>query len=647
MIGLYRVLAACLLAFGLGISSGSVFSQSTLPGDLTKVLDEIKQKASLKLAPTTEQSAIAAANQEFKRLSSVSVAASIDERAATILIAQQLKADAKFSNPRFTFAKQAVDGTIRYSGTVSLPVAGPVDLTADLHARVATAVKVDTTKERAEFQIGFAVTALEVTHLAVAKGGKPLPAPLTGLAELVIAQVLVPAQTLINHIELRVPTIVNTKIELEAAQTKGVTTAFTPKSLPLTLKVAGFSHLVDSGRIILVFQEGGTLGAPVKDPETSFDTFRSEFLKKFPADAAYWIRQGQLSAYVEAAFLNSLSSRLLAAGPICMNAKASDLPAPFNTKVKLPPLEALDCTPTKDCTSTKECEQKRECGQNADCRACLLRSPFGNCIQSGNDPICEARKVAAKGSCEVEKSRRKAQCEADKVANKGACEAAKSAAKGVCEGFKEAYKRIRALGTDYANVESKDLLINGDGQACIRNITFEPESFSLQGKFDVAINSRASGHIKFTPLNVGGHLTCFAPVEKNLVLSASVPRQTLDITTSAKLYNDGTRVVLDVKIANPLHVRFPAGLLASKLATDPAFTIVCPVPGIAATVRTITPDAWWPKEARGDIERDLPDFVFALDLLRAPLSAGNLQVTGKMASSKVGVGGVFYFAKGL
>ncbi|MER8672550.1 DUF4157 domain-containing protein [Mesorhizobium sp. M0037] len=43
----------------------------------------------------------------------------------------------------------------------------------------------------------------------------------------------------------------------------------------------------------------------------------------------------------------------------------------------------------------------RECRQRASCRACILRAPLtGHCIQHGNDPFCEARKVLRKADCE-------------------------------------------------------------------------------------------------------------------------------------------------------------------------------------------------------------------------------------------------------
>jgi Domain of unknown function (DUF4157) len=59
----------------------------------------------------------------------------------------------------------------------------------------------------------------------------------------------------------------------------------------------------------------------------------------------------------------------------------------------------------------------RECRQRQECRACILRAPFtGHCIQHGNDPICEARKVARKADCERLKATEIAQAIPLKVA---------------------------------------------------------------------------------------------------------------------------------------------------------------------------------------------------------------------------------------
>lgn len=67
----------------------------------------------------------------------------------------------------------------------------------------------------------------------------------------------------------------------------------------------------------------------------------------------------------------------------------------------------------------------RECRQTEGCRACLLRAPRvcifgscsgGQCVQRGNDPVCEARKVVKRNNCELLKSTEIAQAVPLKVA---------------------------------------------------------------------------------------------------------------------------------------------------------------------------------------------------------------------------------------
>lgn len=93
--------------------------------------------------------------------------------------------------------------------------------------------------------------------------------------------------------------------------------------------------------------------------------------------------------------------------------------------------QTMDCTPTRDCTSTEECRQTREC------RACMVKNIFtGGCSVWGNDPICEAQKVTAKGDCEARKSARKFDCERIKTSEKLTCEVDKEAKRMDCERLK-------------------------------------------------------------------------------------------------------------------------------------------------------------------------------------------------------------------
>lgn len=635
---MFRSMMVALFAF-LSIEAAHSQAAPSTIDQIKAVVAEIKSKASLKLSPTTDQSAIEAAGEELRKLKNITVAASIDESGANLAIAQQLKKDGKLRNPRFKFAKQAVDGTIQYVGPVTLPVVGALDVEADLHARMATSVEIDTSQQSTSFKIGFSVTALEVQNLKVSRDGKPVSWPLPGLAEAVINGVLIPAQDLLNHIELRLPTTLAAEVEPKPSQRAGLTTSFDPKVIRLKLTITGVSHIIDSGRIIAVLQERGTTNNIAGQPKpVAFDVFRAEFQNKLASGGVAWMNQGQLSAYVDRELISSLTSRVMSSGPICMSARAKDVPVPFSTKVKLPATETIDCTPTRDCTPKGECRQNMECAQNEECRRC--RKALGAKV-CWNDPGCELGKKQRKASCELAKKTAHDACELDKSKNKAACEATKLTEKGACEAFKGSYDAIRRAGADYANVDSKNLVINGDARICINELTFDQAALSFKGKLQVAANAKASGDVKFTPLNIAGHATCFTPVEKPVNIETSVPPQDVEIEATANMVDDAAQLSLVAKIANPVRVRFPVGSVARKLAADDDFTIRCPVPGIATKVRAITPESWWPKEARGDIERELPDFRFELDFVKKPLVVNGLQISGNLRKTKAGVGGVF------
>jgi hypothetical protein len=474
-------------------------------------------------------------------------------------------------------------------------------------------------------------------------------------ANAVINDLLVPAQALLNHVQLDLPTPMAARIDLKASRQPGLTITYSPETLNIPFEILSATYLANDARLILVAQDGGALrNVPNKPTNVQFGTLVSDFQKMFATSEANWISQGQLAAYVNRAFLQRLLSGVLGTGPICMQAKLHDLPVPFSTKLTLPPVDSIDCTPATDCTPNIDCTPKMECAHNEDCRACILRVPRvcifhackgGNCAQMGNDPTCEARKVANKGTCEANKSTQKAQCEAQKSATKAKCEATKSTEKTACEGLKASYKAVRATGADYADVGSKDLRLSGGGSACLNQLSFDPTNLKLTGTLAVTATARADGTINFIPLNVVGNFTCFAPFDEPLGISAEIPPQTVDIDTTAKYVDDSTQVSIDANFSNPIHLRLPFAIIAAKLASDPKFTIVCPVPGAAMKLRASTPDSWWPAKARGNIDRDLPDFRFDMDLVQKPIKAGDLRITGRLRSNKVGIGGVFALAK--
>lgn len=649
MRGFLRILV--LFAFVAGCTESS-FAQQNVDGQIASLIDLIKKKAGLKLDPTTPQAAIDAEAEELKRLSDPALVASLSEDGANALAAQQLsKAQGGFSNLRFTFSGQAVGATLDYKGSVSVPAAGPLDVNAELHAQLMPDVELASDRPNAEFRVRVAVTTLDISSLKLSRNGQPLNAIENALVDALASGLLVPAQVLLNHVEWRVPTVIAETIVIHPIEKQGVSIEFDPKTLTPQLQVAGAAFLLNRGRLTIIAQYGPRASAVgAKPANVRFDAFRSDFIKALNRTGATWVDRGQFSAYVETDVIQRLAAKMLAAGPVCMQAKVVDYGVHVDATLTLPPETSIDCTPTRDCTPTKDCSQTMDCAQRAACGEVCTFRVAGHCVTHGHDLGCEAGKTTRKLACEAEKERRRVQCEADKAANKASCEALKTSEKDTCEGLKQAYKSMRGTGPDYANVKSDvksgDVRLNGSARVCLNDIKLESRALRLTGKLQAEGAASASGKITFTPLNVVGHVLCFTAFDYNLSDTVRVTPQPIDIDTAAELRSDATSVAVSAAITNPIHIEFPFRAIAAKLADNPKFQIECPIPGVATKLRVLTPDQWWPKVARGDIDKDFPSFDFNLDLFKKPIDANGVPLSGALQRTDLGIGGVFHVVSG-
>jgi hypothetical protein len=456
-------LGAVLVAYPVGAGVQKLDDQ------IKSLIDQVKKKANLRFDPTTPQAAIDAAAYELQRLSNPSIAVSITQDGANALAAEQLNKDgSKFSNLRFSFSGQSADATMDFVGSLSVPVVGAVDVSAQLHAQLAPAVELAIDQPVAEFKIRLAVTSLDVTGLKLSRNGQPLPGFTNDIVDALVSGLLVPAQALLNRTEFRVPTLIAAKIDLRPSKKEGIAIDFDPKTVTPKLQIVAATFLLDQRRLTIMAQDAGPpANAPAKPHNVTFDVLRGDFAKKLSGIGASWINQGQLAAYVEIEIIERLTAKMLATGPVCMQAKVIDLPVPVHQTLTLPPESSIDCTPMRDCTPKKDCGQTEDCAQRAACgEVCTFRAPItGHCVTHGHDAGCELGKIARKAACETDKERRRIQCEADKAVNKASCEALKTSEKDSCEGLKQAYKSLRGTGPDYAEVESKDLRLNG-GARC-------------------------------------------------------------------------------------------------------------------------------------------------------------------------------------
>ena len=205
-----------LVFIGFAIACSDIaFAQQTMDAQIASLIDQIKKKANLKLDPTTTQVAIDTETYELRHLSDPALIAAVDEDGANALVAKQLaNAKSPFSNPRFTFSKQVIEATLDYKSNVSVPVAGPVDVDAELRAQLSPTVAFANDSPNAEFKVRVAVAKLDVSSLKLSRNGKPLNAIENGMVEALASGLLIPAQVLLNHVEFHIPTIVPAKIDL-------------------------------------------------------------------------------------------------------------------------------------------------------------------------------------------------------------------------------------------------------------------------------------------------------------------------------------------------------------------------------------------------------------------------------------------------
>jgi hypothetical protein len=639
----FLILVLCILG------PAKAFAQQKADQQITALIEQLKKKANLKLDPTTTQSAIDTSAYELTRLSKPTMAVSVSQEGLDALAARELaKPGGNFSHLRFIFSAQTAQATVDYAGIIAIPTLGDVDVNAELHAQLAVSAELVTDRPTADFKIRTAVTALDVTSLKLSRGGQPLPSLVNNIADALISGLLIPAQSLLNRIELRAPTIIAAKVDFRPTKQQGLSIDFDPKAVAPQLKIVAATFLLDRGRLIILAQDAGPVNnVPNKPKNVSFETYHDNFHKAFTGIGATWINQGQFSSYVESSIIERLTSKLLEPGSVCMQAKAVDIATPVHQKLTLPPESSIDCTPTRDCTPKKECSQTMDCAQTAACGdVCTFRAPItGHCVTHGHDLGCEAGKVARKLGCETDKEHRRLQCEAEKTATKVACEGIKQSEKDTCEGLKEAYKRLRGTGPDYANVDSNDLRLNGGAKICLNQIKFDSKTLHLTGTLQAEAATNATGKITFTPLNVLGHLACFAPFDFNLSETIRVAPQPINVDTFARLDTETGSIAIESVISNSVQIRFPFGAIAAKLAENPKFISSCPIPGVATQFRALTPDAWWPKVARGEIDKALPSFSFNLDLFTKPIDVDGLALLGRLKRTDTGIGAVFTVGK--
>ena len=296
--------------------------------------------------------------------------------------------------------------------------------------------------------------------------------------------------------------------------------------------------------------------------------------------------------------LSNVISQTQACFDINASLPTDDIPS---ARIPGPDWEGISCDSERDCRQNRSCDYDRP-HDTRDCSACLLRAPRvclpdtpfgrgscsgGQCVQRGNDPVCEAAKAAQNLAYNTEHEARVAACRGEKEVARMACEAEKAAEKGLCEVGKEAVKRI-ALAGDVASIGGK---IGGstDANICLQNMAVAQDLSNLQMVMKIGGNVELEGHLQLTPLNLG-HTICVAPTKAPLDFDIRIPSKSQSIVASINLeQRDG-----DYGFAfRTEEITFPVNLSPSPtewILKNIDMTIKCPITNIAKPlIVTATP----------------------------------------------------------
>lgn len=413
------------------------------------------------------------------------------------------------------------------------------------------------------------------------------------------------------------------KVDFKEAPGLRLSLAARPIKSPFGLRAAAW--LIDADKVIVIAEIAplDKLPAQVNPTKGAFEDVKVGFRKSLQNGLAIIDPpSGAWAALGKALVARSLDSAFAQAQPWLVG--SGPIPKQtFSAKIPTPNGSSIDCTPRKDCTptrrydlqvDTRDCRRPRNCTHNHDtrnCRACLLRAPRicvfhsctgGQCIQSGNDPFCEAAKAAQNAiydsdfnacnalgpiddaECELEKGTQnglyaaaKARCEAEKKTESMACEAQKTAQKVGCEAEKGFLEGLHRTG-NLANIDGR-VAGMGSFKLGLQEVHFGAKLEKLALTIAVSGSVALDTHFKFVPLDVGGHILC--PLEwtadKNITTSI-MPQAIVANVTLARETDSGILMYQGRLGELPIKLHFQPSPL-SLVLQNVNFYLACPVAG--------------------------------------------------------------------
>ncbi len=261
-------------------------------------------------------------------------------------------------------------------------------------------------------------------------------------------------------------------------------------------------------------------------------------------------------------------------------------------KIPIPSADAVSCSSDRDCQSKRECTFSAN-RDTRDCETCILSRPVlcspkicafggcvgggctgGGCIQRGNDPFCEAAKAAQNVIYDADANLRKADCDRLREMETAACHVEVTGAKLLCEAGKETLKALKRTG-NFANIDLDVDVQAKSVQVCLKDFSFAPGLDNVALKLGVNGDADVDVGLKFTPLDIVGHLACQWPWTDNKRFSASIPQQDLSFASTMTFQTEDNAPKLVFSVADTeVSANISPGI-TEYLLTSPNLTLSC------------------------------------------------------------------------
>lgn len=394
-----------------------------------------------------------------------------------------------------------------------------------------------------------------------------------------------------------------------------ITINLSAKPVVAPFKLDGFAWLIKDNRLIAVMQisptelPAATNSITVEHTydgiEKRIDEIVEQVMDVPDPESKTWVA---IKKDVIAHAMNSLLEQTSA----CVTVSA-ELPNQHSeNKIAMPNGAGVNCDITRSCDSNRVCEFNAN-QDNRDCSACILRAPRicgpwnmgcvgGQCTVMGQDPICQAAKIAQQGFYNLDANARKADCDRLRETERLVCQAEVAGEHALCQAKRTALDALGKTG-NFANLDVDVSVKTKDMEVCFNNFVMSPALEDL--RFSLSVIGAADAHVylRFMPLDAG-HLVCPVKWQKTLDLRAEISDGQIGVASHVALRNEKVGLAADFSLDK---INLKARMKPSPtefLLKSPDLLIKCPVMQfVAPVVVMLTP---FVPELRGDFDLSIP-----------------------------------------